>query len=578
MITLQAVSSSSTCNDTSAPMTLNQLPTEILLEILRRIPPLYFSKSLRALSCTCVKFFELRREYIRHLAAKWTDTPYKFMTLIKKTSLDPLTLLNLCEHFQNDRLNISDIRFGLPDDIRLLVDEATLTEKEKKQLGMILGVVNTVKEIFQAKSPVYRTAVWSKFPACSSSRSGLGLMHVLEPIETNYLNASKRSGDYKLVLPILCEFEKHVLSEIDKRNISSTFQLLQFLIRTKQFSLLKKIQEKKVIANLHPIHWAAICGSVEEINALKSEVNTVYDWPPLFYAAMRGDPIIVKTLLSLRANYQLNLRMRVFFSYESFLAPKVFCNPLTIAVMCGNTKAALEIHDHQNSDYEFFNPDNILINWYCHGNDVFATQRIAIPPFIYALWNNDLQLVRAALNTPDMNLSPLTCLSIMRSAVAVRCTAEMLSIVVAGIFRQSGWLNDQTRELDLHKVMNYAIEIDAEDCVDLLLYYRCSPNKISLASTRKNLLSHFFSPPPLVTPYSLIKNARIKALMAKQGGTHAGLIAIKVSYIAMIVLSWSYSPSVGGLFLAMHCIVAATTARMITNEKRIKIPIEMRWD
>lgn len=110
---IQAVSSSSTCNHISAPMTLDQLPTEILLKILRRIPPPEFEKSLRAITITCVKLAELRYLFLHQLLSKWMSHPNDFISLIKKTSLNPFDLLNLWKHFEKKTLQ--HIKYPLYD-------------------------------------------------------------------------------------------------------------------------------------------------------------------------------------------------------------------------------------------------------------------------------------------------------------------------------------------------------------------------------------------------------------------------------------------------------------------------------
>lgn len=564
---IQAVSSSSTCNHTSAPMTLDQLPTEILLEIFRQIPPPEFEKSLRAITITCVKLAELRYLFLHQLLSKWMSHPNDFISLIKKTSLNPFDLLNLWRHFEKKPFNILDIRFTIPEEVYLVVDEELLTSNEKKQLGLIFGVVRAVREIFHEKSSRDIEITYSMFPLSAPSRSIPGLVNVFTSIGSLYLKMFYKYNKYnsgrnrKLILPILFKFDTQINLNINRLSHSCAFLLLQLLIHTQQLSFLNKIQyETNMFPSFLPIHWSAICGSVEEIYDLRGYVNT-RDWPPLFSAAMRSDPEIVTTLLNLGANHRVEIDGN-FFSFGLTTPPKVDCTPLAVAVMCGNSEAARAILRHPENHFaSFFAPFGILDHWHTLKERAIHVFN-SIPPFMFALWNNDHLLIKEVLDSPTLTLRPEQLRSIIRFAINELCSAEALfSIVGACYERNRSWGTDGI-DLELSNVMRYAVKIDAMECVEFLLRLGYSPNAPSLQFYPKLSPFNFLFPPPLVTPYSLAKSDRIKALMLHHGGTNVGLLAIKTSYIACLVLSVLFPFPFSFFPLIIHCTVIGSITQM----------------
>lgn len=555
------VASSSGTLPSSAPVTLDQLPSEILFEIFDRIPFEDLNKTLRSISGTCVRFAEFRHYFLSRRLSNWTDKPGRFIALLAKTNLDPFKIMNLCEYLKKKYANIEDIKFTIPENPQLLTSEELLTEKEKKQLGMLFGVINAVNDIF-SNTTWHNYSLWyTQFPICPPSRSEAGLMNVFESLGSVYMKMT-HNNKHRNHLPIFLGFEKYLHTSLEVHGgyfgYFGFFEL-QWLILLKEFSFLQRLRAANMYSQFLPIHWAAICGTVQEIRELgERDVNTGINWPPLFYAAMRGDPEIVKALLDLNANPSYHITSAGVYTPErikeilySLAHPftttnttwsplsigevqKIYCNPLTLAVFYGNTDAAWEIMRHRNSSFYDFFDDNRGGRW-MHVAEYTGDVR-SLSPYILALWNDNIRLIRKVFNSRSFNPSPETLPIIIRNALTAKCSAEMLFTIMEVVHRLSSSWGVETANLELHEVMNYAAKINAERCIELLLNLGYSPNKISLELNQRPLWMKFISPPHLVTPYSLAKTHRIKVLMEKQGGTKLGLLAINVSYVGFMVL------------------------------------------
>lgn len=515
---------------------LADLPTELLCSIFERISPRDRVESLNNLSLTCKNFQAIvpgvKKKIAKNILKSWTDHPEKIFCFLLKIAPHPFGFICALENKIPEAFEEWSRR-PIPHP-NLSRQNMTLSSIDRIKLEAIESLVFSRKR--KRKVPPYRTQYareQSEFfpfvvqPICQRLEA-FSLF-----IQTNLQRLQVRPTN-RLHVPLICGFENYIFSKINNNSFRLSRFEINVLIRMGHFDILTLLRRHPNYQEMFsPLQWATICGTPEEIRALDhSFINTPdVGFPPLFYAALRGDPSIIMTLLELGGNPH---QFKITGYYEKELRDykiSTLIFPLSIALSQGHLEASNLLMMSPEQIFEVGVPINL--------ERALNTPFFEIPFWYLALAQGLTSIFREGLENITWEITPESIYLFLCNAIDIKCSEDSLEALIL-----KGYELDPRRENKYTSIweavaFDYALKINSTRCVGLIIQngYNFN-NHITIVNQSKPLWQEMITP-NYAAPIERSPSQEMTSLLNSHSGHRRWAVACKVSFVALAVfISW----------------------------------------
>ena len=315
------------------------------------------------------------------------------------------------------------------------------------------------------------------------------------------------------------------------KNDGQTFSLadIDWLLDKRNFFLLRQLRGSSCLPSLNDWHWCAICGTVDELNALPSNNVMMHSSvengrTPLHYAAQRGDLNIVKALIARGAHPNAHVEIHIDIPIHDTIGISLKITPFIVAIVKGHIECAewlqtdTEISIENSTPYWRFREDE-------HERQEFF-QGMAPLPILAALvcespFINDILDQNEDFATREMYERTI------RLAGSMRCSTPLFEALCT--FRGDLITNSQI-------LLKSALKVNSLNVARAVLEGgSVAPNEFFMRLPHKrNTLKYMLG--ECSTPMTYARTPEMRALLEQYGGVRHVDTVYRVGFLAMVAL------------------------------------------